>query len=142
MSMLAHSCAVRSLFEVVNRVCILQTVSLSTMSTKQSQPTASSGNSAASSDLAHCDFEVYGRVQGVFFRKHTIEQAKKLQLTGWVRNTEQGTVQGELEGKKAKIDEMKKWLEKTGSPKSRIDKALFSNEKSIDKQKLNSFTQK
>jgi len=30
--------------------------------------------------------EVSGRVQGVFFRAWTVEQAERLKVNGWVRN--------------------------------------------------------
>ena len=69
----------------------------------------------------------------VFFRKHTTEQATALGLRGWVQNTEHGTVIGELEGPPAKVEEMKGWLAKTGSPKSVIKKAVFSDERSVDR---------
>lgn len=34
---------------------------------------------------------------------------------------------------------MKKWLETTGSPKSRIEKTVFSNQKSIDQYSFDTF---
>ncbi|XP_014218491.1 acylphosphatase-1 [Copidosoma floridanum] len=85
------------------------------------------------------DFEVYGRVQRVFFRKHTQEKAKELGLTGWCMNTKQGTVLGYMEGDKDKVEEMKNWLKHTGSPQSNIDKAEFRNEKEIDAPTLEDF---
>jgi len=39
-------------------------------------------------------FEVFGRVQGVFFRRDTARTAESLGIRGWVKNTEQGTVVG------------------------------------------------
>lgn len=81
--------------------------------------------------LRSCDFEVWGTVQGVYFRKHTQEQATKLNLVGWVQNTKRKTVEGYMAGEKTNIDQMKTWLEKTGSPKSKITKVQFTNEKSI-----------
>ena len=33
----------------------------------------------------------------------------------------------------------KQWLKNTGSPKSRIDKAVFSNEKNLDELTFNTF---
>ena len=45
-------------------------------------------------------------------------------------------VKGQLEGESPKIDIMKKWLQTTGSPSSRIDKAVFSNEKDITEYSL------
>lgn len=80
----------------------------------------------------HCDFEVFGKVQGVFFRKYTREQATKLGLTGWCMNTRDDTVKGELEGPEEKINEMKYWLEKTGSPSSIISRAVFSQMSPIE----------
>ena len=35
---------------------------------------------------------VYGRVQGVFYRDWTVENACELGLAGWVRNQPDGTV--------------------------------------------------
>ena len=35
-------------------------------------------------------FEVFGKVQGVYFRKHTQAKARELGLTGWVQNTRTG----------------------------------------------------
>ena len=37
--------------------------------------------------LIAVDYEVFGRVQGVFFRKFTNEKANSLGLRGWVKNT-------------------------------------------------------
>ncbi|KAJ8925267.1 hypothetical protein NQ315_009095 [Exocentrus adspersus] len=89
--------------------------------------------------LVSVDFEVFGRVQGVFFRKYTEQQAKRLGLRGWCMNTLQDTVKGVIEGNPSKIGEMKQWLQKTGSPQSRIDKAVFTNEKDISKFSYDSF---
>lgn len=86
-----------------------------------------------------CDFEVFGRVQGVFFRKYTKQQADSLNITGWCMNTRDGTVKGEIEGSDDKINLMKQWLEKTGSPSSHINKAVFSTLKTIDKPVYDNF---
>uniref|UniRef100_A0A8C0JDX5 Acylphosphatase n=1 Tax=Chelonoidis abingdonii TaxID=106734 RepID=A0A8C0JDX5_CHEAB len=48
--------------------------------------------------LISVDYEVFGKVQGVFFRKYTQAEGKKLGLVGWVQNTEDGTVQGQIQG--------------------------------------------
>lgn len=77
------------------------------------------------------DFEVFGKVQGIFFRKHTQKRATDLGLKGWVMNTAQGTVVGQLQGPTMAVRKMKDWLQKEGSPKSRIEKASFRNESSI-----------
>ncbi|KAF1595346.1 UNVERIFIED_CONTAM: Acylphosphatase-1, partial [Eudyptes robustus] len=81
--------------------------------------------------LVSVDYEVSGKVQGVFFRKYTQGEAKRLGLVGWVQNTSHGTVQGQIQGPTARVRELQEWLRKTGSPQSRISRAEFSNEKKI-----------
>lgn len=41
---------------------------------------------------------VHGEVQGVFFRAFAQEQAQKYGLTGFVKNTSNGKVEGEAQG--------------------------------------------
>ncbi len=41
---------------------------------------------------------VHGRVQGVFYRDWTVENARELRLAGWVKNCRDGTVAAHLEG--------------------------------------------
>uniref|UniRef100_A0A8C5WRT3 Acylphosphatase n=1 Tax=Laticauda laticaudata TaxID=8630 RepID=A0A8C5WRT3_LATLA len=95
-------------------------------SESQAPPTMAEG-----SGLISVDYEVFGKVQGVFFRKHTQAQGKKLGLVGWVQNTDYGTVQGQIQGPLIKVRQLQEWLQKTGSPKSHIDRAEFHNEKKI-----------
>ena len=52
---------------------------------------------------------VCGIVQGVFFRYSTQQQAKKLCLTGWVRNIYDGRVEIVAEGDEVNILELVKW---------------------------------
>ncbi|XP_073683555.1 acylphosphatase-1 isoform X2 [Garra rufa] len=92
-----------------------------------------------SEELLCVDYEVFGRVQGVFFRKYTQSEGKKLGLVGWVQNTAAGTVQGQLQGPASKVQQMQQWLQTTGSPQSRIAKAEFNNERSIDKLDFKDF---
>ncbi len=53
---------------------------------------------------------VSGRVQGVWFRASTREEALKLGLTGWVRNLPQGQVEVLACGPEDKIQVLHKWL--------------------------------
>ncbi|KAE8586017.1 hypothetical protein XENTR_v10021523 [Xenopus tropicalis] len=86
------------------------------------------------------DYEVFGKVQGVFFRKYTQAEGNRLGLVGWVRNTDTGTVTGQLQGPSEKVREMQIWLQKKGSPKSRITKAQFQNERRIKKLEHSTFS--
>ncbi|XP_033160191.1 acylphosphatase-2 [Drosophila mauritiana] len=83
-------------------------------------------NAAAENQIFCCQFEVFGHVQGVFFRKHTQKKANELGITGWCMNTTRGTVQGMLEGSLDQMTDMKYWLQHKGSPRSVIEKAVFS----------------
>ncbi|GFT22231.1 acylphosphatase-2 [Nephila pilipes] len=85
------------------------------------------------------DFEVFGIVQGVFFRKHTRDKAKELDIKGWVMNSNEGTVVGTIQGKEKNVDKMKTWLRKTGSPHSKIEKCTFSNDRYIAKEEFSDF---
>ncbi|XP_065364683.1 acylphosphatase-2-like [Calliphora vicina] len=90
--------------------------------------------------ILHCEFEVFGIVQGVSFRMFTEKQAKSLGVRGWCMNTRNDTVKGEIEAPPEEFAQMKIWLEKTGSPTSRIDKVIFGDIKEIDSFTFESFS--
>ena len=52
---------------------------------------------------------VTGRVQGVSFRWYTQEQARRLGLTGWVRNEPDGSVLLHAEGEDEAVDALLAW---------------------------------
>jgi len=63
---------------------------------------------------------VSGLVQGVFFRRHTIKEATKLGVTGWVRNLRNGNVEVVVCGDEETVDIFCEWLWE-GSPSARVD---------------------
>lgn len=61
-----------------------------------------------------------GRVQGVWFRGSTQTEARKLGVTGWVRNCEDGTVEVVVHGDDHAVDALVTWLH--GGPRlARVD---------------------
>lgn len=56
-------------------------------------------------------FYVSGRVQGVFFRMKTKQQADLYGLTGWVRNLSDGRVEGMASGDEKLLKEFSQWLQ-------------------------------
>ncbi|MBI2327581.1 acylphosphatase [Candidatus Curtissbacteria bacterium] len=55
---------------------------------------------------------IYGSVQGVFFRHSARKEAERLGLTGWVRNSDDGSVEAIAEGSKDKLEEFVAWCKK------------------------------
>lgn len=55
---------------------------------------------------------IEGRVQGVWFRESTRQEAIFLKLTGWVRNRPDGTVEALIEGPENKVDKLISWCQK------------------------------
>ena len=51
-----------------------------------------------------------GRVQEVFFRQSTQQQAELSGITGWVRNLPDGRVEGQATGDEAMLSTFHEWL--------------------------------
>ena len=72
-----------------------------------------------------CFVRLTGKVQGVFFRAWTRDEAKKLSLGGWVRNCSDGSVEAHLEGSR---DALQSFLERLreGPAAARVDDLQIS----------------
>jgi len=62
---------------------------------------------------------ISGRVQGVYFRGATEDEARSRGLDGWVRNTRDGQVEAVFEGEKAAVEAMVAWCHR-GPPAARV----------------------
>jgi acylphosphatase len=55
-------------------------------------------------DRVRVHLVVRGRVQGVAFRAYTVDEARTLGVTGWVRNLPDGRVEAEGEGERSAVE--------------------------------------
>ncbi len=80
---------------------------------------------AASPDASVARYAIVtGRVQGVAFRWHTREEARRLGVGGWVRNCADGSVEAWLEGAPDKVMALADWLRR-GPPAARVSEVLL-----------------
>ena len=75
------------------------------------------------SDPATVQATVYGLVQGVYFRAFVSRHARELGLTGYARNTPQGTVEVHAEGEKQQLEKLIGCL-KGGPASARVDRVV------------------
>ena len=64
---------------------------------------------------------VSGRVQGVFFRSETQDEALRHGLTGWVQNLPDGRVEAVFEGEKENVERLVEFCRR-GPPGARVTK--------------------
>ncbi|XP_054153530.1 acylphosphatase-2-like isoform X1 [Oppia nitens] len=111
-----------------------------------------SGGQMSATRLSSVDYKVYGRVQGVFFRKvsttanlsdrcpmFVTHPARELGVVGWVQNHRDGTVIGTVQGLTPIVHQMKQWLLSEGSPYGSIDRCVFTNEMAITDMEFKTF---
>lgn len=70
-------------------------------------------------------FLIGGKVQGVFFRASTREEALRLGLSGYARNLADGRVEVVASGRSETLHELERWLWQ-GPPAARVDEVLRS----------------
>ncbi len=64
---------------------------------------------------------VYGLVQGVYFRAFVARRARELDLTGYVRNTREGTVEVYAEGERKQVKNLIDHI-RIGPTAARVDR--------------------
>ena len=71
--------------------------------------------------LKQLQLVIRGRVQGVYFRASAQREAKRLGLTGWVKNRSDSSVEIVAEGEEAGIRELYGWAQK-GPAAARVER--------------------
>ena len=71
-------------------------------------------------DRTHAHVSVSGRVQGVFYRATTRDEARDRGVDGWVKNLDDGRVEAVFEGPADAVEEMVERCHE-GSPRARVD---------------------
>ena len=65
-------------------------------------------------------FVISGKVQGVFFRDTAKRMASQIGIKGWIRNTDDGTIEILAQGSESQLSEFERWC-RTGPPVAKID---------------------
>ena len=81
--------------------------------------------------------EIYGKVQGVFYRASTRDKARQLGVAGWVRNRPNGSVEALAEGSEEAVEKLVKWCH-DGPQHARVDRVEVTDE-SDSEQTLTGF---
>jgi acylphosphatase len=70
---------------------------------------------------------IEGRVQGVWFRESTRQEAERLGVRGWVRNRREGTVEVLVEGPEENVRKLVGWCHH-GPPSARVGRVYETTE--------------
>lgn len=77
--------------------------------------------------MKHYTIQVFGKVQGVFFRASTQDKASALGIVGWVKNQADGSVRIEAEGPEDKLQNMISWC-RQGPPQATVEKVEYAED--------------
>lgn len=82
------------------------------------------------------DLTVRGGVQGVGYRMNAAEAARRVGVTGWVRNASDGSVRAHAEGSAEAVEAFVAWC-RTGPTYASVESV---DETSVEPEGLTSFT--
>jgi|ERR1700740_1516431 acylphosphatase len=78
------------------------------------------GDSPMERELARLRLIVTGRVQGVFFRRAAVNEARALGLKGFARNRPEGSVEILAEGERSNLEVLLAWS-RQGPPHAHVE---------------------
>lgn len=90
-------------------------------------------------DQSKKHIRISGRVQGVGFRHFTRQNAKDLNIKGWVKNLSDGDVEAVLTGEKKNVDQMIERI-KEGPRMARVDNLEIDKESDKLNERFNEFS--
>lgn len=70
---------------------------------------------------------ITGLVQGVAYRQSTQQTAQRLNVSGWVKNLPDGSVQGCFEGEEADVEALIRWCHE-GPSRARVTEVQVKKE--------------
>ena len=85
----------------------------------------------ARKDAVRVHLKINGRVQGVYFRASTAEQARRLGLTGWVTNCPDSSVEVVAEGEREELKKLISWC-RNGPPGAQVKEVRTEWEESTE----------
>ena len=78
---------------------------------------------------------IKGKVQGVFYRATAKKIADKLNVSGWIKNTDDGDVESIVSGDESNLQEFIKWC-RQGPEKAKVEDVIVTPE---EEKSFNSF---
>lgn len=84
---------------------------------------------------------ITGKVQGVWYRGWTVDAARRLGLSGWVRNRADGSVEALLHGAETAVQEMIEACN-AGPPAARVDAVAATPASATGEDLAGGFTQR
>jgi len=77
--------------------------------------------------IKHYTYRIYGRVQGVFFRQSSQQEAQKLGLVGYAHNEPDGSVLIEAEGSAEALAAFESWC-RQGPANAHVERVQVQEE--------------
>lgn len=80
---------------------------------------------AETSDRKVIRLQIRGKVQGVYYRASMVDAARRLEVTGWVRNRGDGSVEAMACGTDTQLEQLTEWARR-GPPAAMVAEVLIA----------------